>query len=89
MLPEAATSASSAVATGQSLAHSAGVPWPVQLGLFITVCALAFGAYSTWKRLRPSDGALTKPPYETDPTPPAEDDDVEDMFSAPELEVAA
>jgi hypothetical protein len=81
VLPDTAASASSAVMTGQTLAQSAGVPWPLQLGLFITVCALAFGAWSTWKRLRPATGALTVPPYETD-EPPVESDDVEDVFSA-------
>lgn len=81
ILPETAATANSAVATGQTLAQSAGVPWPLQLGLFITVCALGFGAYATWKRLRPATGALTTPPYETDDTP-IESDDVEDVFGA-------
>lgn len=86
VLPHVANTASSAVSTGQSLAQSAGVPWPVQLGLFITICALGFGAYSTWRRLRPNKGEVTKPPYETD-IEPVESDDVEDVFSAEVVEL--
>lgn len=89
ILPHTAATASSAVQTGQTLAQSAGVPWPIQLGLFITICALAFGAYATWKRKRPNEGKLTKPPYETDETPPPEADDVDDVFSAGTELVAA
>ena len=80
LLPDTAAHVGTTVSAGQQLSEAAGVPWPIQLGLLITVCSLAFGAYSTWKRLRPNKGALTRPPYETDPV--ADDANTEDFFSA-------
>lgn len=82
ILPHAASTASQAVSTGQSLAQSAGVPWPIQIGLFLTVCALVLGAVATYRRLRPNSGALTRPPYETDEAPITGDGELMDAFAA-------
>jgi uncharacterized protein (TIGR02594 family) len=80
MLPETASSVGSTVAAGQQLTDAAGMPWPVQLGLVLTVCALAFEGYRAWQRLRPNAGDLTKPDYETDEVPT--DDGAEDAFAS-------
>ena len=79
LLPDTAAHVGTTVAAGQQLTEAAGVPWPIQLGLLIAVCSIAFSAYETWKRVRKNNGALTRPPYETDETP-IPGDDVEDAF---------
>lgn len=81
VLPRAADTASSAVSVGQSLFQSAGVPWPVSLGLFIALCAILFSLADRWRQRRRNDGSLTRPPYETDE--PLPEGEVADMFDAP------
>jgi uncharacterized protein (TIGR02594 family) len=63
MLPDTASSVGSTVSAGQQLTQAAGMPWPVQLGLFITVCALGFKAYRIWQQSRQNSGEVTKAPY--------------------------
>lgn len=81
ILPDAAQDAGHAVSTGQSLFQSAGVPWPVTLGLVVVAAAIAFNAVERWKKKRVNTGELTRPPYETDE--PLPEGDVADMFDAP------
>lgn len=66
LLPDAASQVSSTVAAGREITDAAGMPWPAQFGLFITVCALIFIAYREWTRRRQNSGEVTRPPYETD-----------------------
>jgi uncharacterized protein (TIGR02594 family) len=72
LLPETAAKVGTTVSSAQQLTEAAGMPWPVQLGLFITLCSIGFGLYRSWKRLRANDGHLTRPPYETDEVPDGE-----------------
>lgn len=81
ILPDAAQDAGHAVSTGQSLFQSAGVPWPVTLGLIVVAAAIAFNAVERWKKKRVNTGELTRPPYETDE--PLPEGEVVDMFDAP------
>lgn len=80
LLPDTAATVSSTVGAGQQLSDAAGMPWPVQLGLFIAICSIGFGLYRTWQRVRANDGVLTRPPYETDE--PLPEGEVADMFDS-------
>jgi uncharacterized protein (TIGR02594 family) len=77
LLPETAAKVGTTVSSAQQLTEAAGMPWPVQLGLFITLCSIGFGLYRSWQRLKANDGHLTRPPYETDEVP---DESAEDAF---------
>jgi hypothetical protein len=89
LLPETASHVSTTVAAGQQLSETAGVPWPVQLGLLIAFVSIIVGGVKTYQRLRPNKGAVTKPPYETDDAPVITDDPVEDHFTANVVSIAA
>ena len=85
LLPDTAAKAGDAIATGQSLFHSAGVPWPVSFGLLIVISSIAFNAVDTWRRKRKNTGELTTAPYETDEPPPLSEMGVAaDVFSTTE-----
>ena len=78
-LPDAASTAVTAVNSGQQLTEAAGAPWPSKVGLIIAIVIVSAILIRLYRKARMNDGTLTVPPYETDIEPEA---DAVDMFDA-------